>query len=107
MFGRVSNEVLFLYQVFGWVLGINNFLDCFNMCYEVSGIVFKCVIGVGKGMVMFKDFDVVDIIFVFGQNLGINYLCMLNVLCSVVKCGVMIVLFNNLKEVGLQCFVSL
>lgn len=37
IFGWISNEVVFFYQFFVWEYGINNFLDCFNMCYELSG----------------------------------------------------------------------
>lgn len=86
---------------------MNNFFDCLNMCYEVLGVVLIDVVGIGKGMVLFEDFEQVDVIFVFGQNFGINYFWMLVDLCKVVVCGVCVVVFNLLKEKGLQCFVDL
>lgn len=48
------------------MFGINNFFDCLNMCYEVSGVVLGCSVGVGKGSVIFDDFEYVDVIFIFG-----------------------------------------
>ena len=49
--GRASNEVAYLYQLFGRVLGTNNFPDCSNMCHEASGIGMTQSIGIGKGKI--------------------------------------------------------
>lgn len=36
--GCISNEVVFMYQLFVCIFGINNLFDCLNMCYEFSGV---------------------------------------------------------------------
>jgi len=104
--GRASNEVAFLYQLFGRTFGTNNFPDCSNMCHEASGVALKQSIGIGKGTVTMADFDSADCIFVFGQNPGSNHPRMLNTLRKAARRGCKIVAFNNLKEVGLQRFAS-
>ncbi len=102
--GRASNEVAYLYQLFGRVLGTNNFPDCSNMCHEASGIGMSNSIGTGKGTVTIEDFSKADAIFVFGQNPGTNHPRMLGTLREVSKRGAKIVSINNLKERGLQKF---
>ena len=102
--GRASNEVAYLYQLFGRVLGTNNFPDCSNMCHEASGIGMTNSIGVGKGTVTMEDFSQADAIFVFGQNPGTNHPRMLGTLREASKRGAKIVSINNLKERGLQKF---
>lgn len=102
--GRASNEVAYLYQLFGRVLGTNNFPDCSNMCHEASGIGMTKSIGTGKGTVTMDDFSKADAIFVFGQNPGTNHPRMLGMLREASKRGTKIVSINNLKERGLQKF---
>ncbi|KGJ93249.1 FdhF/YdeP family oxidoreductase [Colwellia psychrerythraea] len=102
--GRASNEVAYLYQLFGRVLGTNNFPDCSNMCHEASGIGMTNSIGTGKGTVTIEDFSKADAIFVFGQNPGTNHPRMLGTLREASKRGAKIVSINNLKERGLQKF---
>jgi molybdopterin-dependent oxidoreductase alpha subunit len=102
--GRASNEVAYLYQLFGRVLGTNNFPDCSNMCHEASGIGMKNSLGTGKGTVTMDDFTKADAIFVFGQNPGTNHPRMLGTLREASKRGAKIVSINNLKERGLQKF---
>jgi len=102
--GRASNEVAYLYQLFGRVLGTNNFPDCSNMCHEASGIGMTKSVGIGKGTVTMDDFSVADAIFVFGQNPGTNHPRMLGTLREASKRGAKIVSINNLKERGLQKF---
>ncbi len=100
--GRASNEVAYLYQLFGRVLGTNNFPDCSNMCHEASGVGMTRSLGTGKGTVTMDDFDHADAIFVFGQNPGTNHPRMLGTLRKASKRGATIVSINNLKERGLQ-----
>jgi anaerobic selenocysteine-containing dehydrogenase len=76
--GRASNEAAFMYQLFGRVLGTNNFPDCSNMCHEASGIAMTSSLGTSKGTVTMADFDQADAIFVFGQNPGTNHPRMLS-----------------------------
>lgn len=102
--GRASNEVAYLYQLFGRVLGTNNFPDCSNMCHEASGIGMTNSLGIGKGTVTMDDFSQADAIFVFGQNPGTNHPRMLGTLRKASLRGAKIVSINNLKERGLQKF---
>ncbi len=104
--GRASNEVSYLYQLFGRLLGTNNFPDCSNMCHQASGVALNASIGVGKGTVVLDDFDHADAIFVYGQNPGSNHPRMMNALRKAARNGCKIVTFNNLKEVALERFAS-
>ena len=102
--GRASNEVAYIYQLFGRIFGTNNFPDCSNMCHEASGVGMTRSLGTGKGTVTMDDFDKADAIFVFGQNPGTNHPRMLGTLRKASKRGATIVSINNLKERGLQKF---
>jgi len=102
--GRASNEAAFLYQLFGRLLGTNNFPDCSNMCHEASGYALTSSIGTGKGTVEIDDFEHADAIFVFGQNPGTNHPRMLETLREASKRGASVVSFNTLRERGLERF---
>ncbi len=102
--GRTSNEAAFLYQLFVRQFGTNNLPDCSNMCHESSGLALKEVIGVGKGTVTLKDFDLADTILIIGQNPGTNHPRMLATLQQAARRGVTIVSVNPLAEVGLTRF---
>lgn len=102
--GRASNEAAYLYQLFGRLFGTNNFPDCSNMCHEASGVALTSSIGIGKGTVTLEDFEHADAIFVFGQNPGTNHPRMLDTLRGAIKRGAKVVIFNTLKERGLEKF---
>ncbi|AGB83080.1 molybdopterin-dependent oxidoreductase alpha subunit [Serratia sp. FGI94] len=104
--GRASNEASWLYQLFGRVLGTNNFPDCSNMCHEASGYGMQQSLGVGKGTIHLDDFDQADGIFVFGQNPGTNHPRMLHSLRHAAEHGARIVTFNTLRERGLERFAD-
>ncbi|GLR09240.1 CbbBc protein [Mixta theicola] len=104
--GRASNEASWLYQLFGRMVGTNNFPDCSNMCHEASGSGLKRSIGVGKGTIRLDDFDHADAIFVFGQNPGTNHPRMLHSLRHAADRGAKIVTFNTLRERGLERFAD-
>ncbi|WP_038911373.1 FdhF/YdeP family oxidoreductase [Dickeya dadantii] len=104
--GRASNEASYLYQLFGRMVGTNNFPDCSNMCHEASGTGLKQSIGVGKGTVRLADFEYADAIFVFGQNPGTNHPRMLHSLRHAADRGAHIVAFNTLRERGLERFAN-
>ncbi len=104
--GRTSNEASYLYQLFGRMVGTNNFPDCSNMCHEASGNGLKRSIGVGKGTIHLNDFDQADAIFVFGQNPGTNHPRMLHSLRHAAENGAQIVTFNTLRERGLERFAD-
>ncbi len=104
--GRASNEAAFLYQLFVRLYGTNNFPDCSNMCHEASGVALTEAIGIGKGTVQLEDFEKADSIFVFGQNPGTNHPRMLADLRRATARGAQVVVFNTLKEKGLQRFAD-
>lgn len=104
--GRASNEASWLYQLFGRLMGTNNFPDCSNMCHEASGTGLKRSIGVGKGTIRLDDFEHADAIFVFGQNPGTNHPRMLHSLRHAADQGAKIVTFNTLRERGLERFAD-
>ncbi len=104
--GRTSNEAAFLYQLFVRAYGTNNLPDCSNMCHEPSGVAMTEQIGSGKGSVTLDDFELADAIFVFGQNPGSNHPRMLGELRRAAKRGCRIVVFNPLRERGLQRFTD-
>ena len=104
--GRTSNEAAFMYQVFVREFGTNNFPDCSNMCHEATSVGLPDSIGVGKGTVTLEDFDHADLVFCMGHNPGTNHPRMLSTLRDVSKRGGTIVVFNPLKERGLERFLS-
>ena len=102
--GRTSNEAAFLYQLFAREFGTNNFPDCSNMCHEATSVGLPDSIGVGKGTVTLEDFDHADAIFCIGHNPGTNHPRMLGTLREASKRGCKIVVFNPLRERGLERF---
>lgn len=104
--GRTSNEAAFLYQLFARRFGTNNLPDCSNMCHEPTSQAMPEQIGVGKGTVTLADFESTQAIFIFGQNPGSNHPRMLAELRQAARRGCPIVVFNPLRERGLERFVS-
>lgn len=104
--GRTSNEAAFLYQLFVRQFGTNNLPDCSNMCHEPTSLAMPEQIGVGKGTVTLEDFERSQAIFIFGQNPGSNHPRMLAELRQAARRGCPIVVFNPLRERGLERFVS-
>src|SRR4029077_9727958 len=104
--GRTSNEDAFLYQLFVREYGTNNFPDCSNMCHEATSVGLPQSIGVGKGTVTLEDFDHADAIFCVGHNPGTNHPRMLTTLRAASKRGVPIIVFNPLRERGLERFTA-
>ena len=104
--GRTSNEAAFLYQLFAREFGTNNMPDCSNLCHEASSVGLPQSIGVGKGTVQLADFDCTDLILSFGHNPGTNHPRMLTTLRAARKRGVPLIVFNPLRERGLERFVA-
>lgn len=102
--GRTSNEAAFLYQLFAREYGTNNFPDCSNMCHEATSVGLPHSIGVGKGTVTLEDFDHADAIFCIGHNPGTNHPRMLATLREASRRDCKIVVFNPLRERGLERF---
>ncbi len=104
--GRTSNEAAFLYQLFARLYGTNNLPDCSNLCHEATSVGLPQSIGVGKGTVQLADFELTDAVFSFGHNPGTNHPRMLATLRAVARRGKPIVVFNPLRERGLERFRS-
>ncbi|MEG6509951.1 FdhF/YdeP family oxidoreductase [Methyloligella sp. 2.7D] len=104
--GRTSNEAAFLWQLYGRLIGTNNFPDCSNMCHETTTVALPESIGIGKGTVTLDDWKHCDALFIIGQNPGTNSPRMLAYLHDMAKRGVPIVSFNPLKERGLIRFTD-
>jgi len=104
--GRTSNEAAFLWQLYGRLIGTNNFPDCSNMCHETTSVALPESIGVGKGTVIMEDWEHCDAMFIIGQNPGTNSPRMLGNLHDMAKRGIPIVTFNPLKERALLKFTD-
>lgn len=104
--GRTSNEAAFLYQLFVRMYGTNNFPDCSNLCHEPTSVGLPQSIGAGKGTVSLEDFEHTDLIISIGHNPGTNHPRMLGTLRDAVKRGATILVFNPMKERGLERFQS-
>src|SRR6202171_788353 len=104
--GRAANEAAFLYQLCAREYGTNNFPDCSNMCHEATSVGLPESIGVGKGTVTLEDFDHSDAVFCIGHNPGTNHPRMLTTLREVSRRGAPIIVFNPLRERGLERFTS-
>ena len=102
--GRTSNEAAFLYQLFVREFGTNNLPDCSNMCHEPTSLGMPESIGVGKGTVTLDDFDAADTLLLFGHNPGTNHPRMLGTLQKAARRGARILVFNPLRERGLERF---
>jgi molybdopterin-dependent oxidoreductase alpha subunit len=76
------------------------------MCHEATSVGLPESIGVGKGTVTLEDFDHCDALFCIGHNPGTNHPRMLTTLREVAKRGVPIIVFNPLRERGLERFTS-
>src|SRR5947208_8587729 len=76
------------------------------MCHEATSVGLPESIGVGKGTVTMEDFDHCDALFCIGHNPGTDHPRMLTTLREVSKRGVPIIIFNPLRERGLERFTS-
>ncbi len=104
--GRTSNEAAFLYQLFVREFGTNNLPDCSNMCHEPTSLGMPESIGIGKGTVTLEDFEYADTLLLFGHNPGTNHPRMLGTLREAAKRGCRILVFNPLRERGMERFVN-
>ncbi|WMT91569.1 FdhF/YdeP family oxidoreductase [Pelagibacterium sp. H642] len=104
--GRASLEASYMYQLFARMFGHNNLPDSSNMCHESTSVALPESIGVPVGTVRLEDFDEVDLILFFGQNVGSNSPRMLHQLKDAVERGTTIITFNPLRERGLERFVD-
>ena len=104
--GRASLETSYLYALFARLYGNNNLPDSSNMCHEATGVALRQCIGTAVGTVVLDDFTKTDCIFFFGQNAGVNSPRMLHDLQNAAKRGVPIIVFNPVRERGLERFTN-
>ena len=104
--GRASLETSYMWQLLARRYGNQNLPDSSNMCHESTSVGLKAAIGVPVGTVRLEDFETTDCILHFGQNVATNSPRMLHQLRSARKRGVEIIVFNPLKERGLERFTD-
>lgn len=104
--GRASLETSYMYQLMARLYGNQNLPDSSNMCHESTSVGLKAAIGVPVGTTTLEDFDHTDCILYFGQNVGTNSPRMLHQLRAVHKRGAQIIVFNPLRERGLERFTD-
>jgi molybdopterin-dependent oxidoreductase alpha subunit len=104
--GRASLETSYMYQLMARLYGNQNLPDSSNMCHESTSVGLKTAIGVPVGTTKLEDFDHADCILHFGQNVATNSPRMLHQLRAVHKRGAHIIVFNPLRERGLERFTD-
>ena len=104
--GRASLETSYMYALFARIYGNNNLPDSSNMCHETTSVALKASVGAPVGTTVLDDFEHCDAIFFFGQNVGSNSPRMLHPLQIAARRGVEIVVFNPLRERGLERFTN-
>ena len=104
--GRASLETSYMYSLFARMYGSQNLPDSSNMCHETTSVGLKSAIGSPVATIHFEDYDKCDAIFYFGQNPGTNSPRFLHPLSECAKRGVEIIVFNPLRERGLERFTS-
>ncbi len=104
--GRASLETSYMWQLMARLYGNQNLPDSSNMCHESTSVGLKSAIGVPVGTIRIEDFDSCDCILHFGQNVATNSPRMLHQLRSVHKRGAQIIVFNPLRERGLERFTD-
>jgi len=104
--GRASLETSYIYALFARLYGNNNLPDSSNMCHEATGVALRQCIGTAVGTVVLDDFDKTDGIFFFGQNAGVNSPRMMHDLQKAAQRGVPIIVFNPVRERGLERFTN-
>ena len=104
--GRAALETSYMWQLLARMYGSQNLPDSSNMCHETTSVGLKACIGSAVGTIHLEDYKKCDAIFYFGQNPGTNSPRFLHDLRACAKRGVEIVVFNPLKERGLERFTD-
>ncbi len=104
--GRASLETSFMWALFARMYGCQNLPDSSNMCHETTSVALKQAIGSPVATIQLQDYDACDAIFYFGQNPATNSPRFLHPLRACAKRGVEIIVFNPLKERGLERFTD-
>ncbi len=104
--GRASLETSYMWGLLARMYGSHNLPDSSNMCHETTSVGLKACIGSPVGTIHLTDYEKCDAIFYFGQNPGTNSPRFLSDLRACAKRGVDIVVFNPLRERGLERFTD-
>ena len=104
--GRAALETSYMWQLFARMYGSHNLPDSSNMCHETTSVGLKACIGSPVGTIQLTDYGHCDAIFYFGQNPGSNSPRFLHDLRACAKRGVQIIVFNPLRERGLERFTD-
>jgi molybdopterin-dependent oxidoreductase alpha subunit len=104
--GRGSLEASYMYGLLARLYGNNNLPDSSNMCHEPTSVALPKSIGSPVGTVLLEDFEHTDLLFFFGQNVGSNSPRMLHPLQEARRRGAGIIVFNPLRERGLERFTD-
>jgi molybdopterin-dependent oxidoreductase alpha subunit len=104
--GRASLETSYMWALMARMYGSQNLPDSSNMCHETTSVGLKSAIGSPVGTIHLSDYDSCDMILYFGQNPGVNSPRALHPLRACAKRGVEIIVFNPLKERGLERFTD-
>jgi anaerobic selenocysteine-containing dehydrogenase len=103
---RASLETSYLYALMARMYGANNLPDSSSMCHETTSVALKKLIGVGVGTIVYSDLQKCDATFFFGQNTGSNSPRFLHPLQDIAKRAAPIVVFNPVREKGLEYFMN-
>jgi molybdopterin-dependent oxidoreductase alpha subunit len=104
--GKMSNEASYMYGLMARMYGNNNLPDSSNMCHETTSVALPESIGVPVGTTTLDDFAKTGCILFFGQNASSNSPRMLHPLQEASRRGVPIIVFNPLRERGLESFTN-
>ena len=104
--GRASLETSYIWALLARMYGSHNLPDSSNMCHETTSVGLKACIGSPVGTIHLTDYEKCDAIFYFGQNPGTNSPRFLHDLRACARRGVEIIVFNPLKERGLERFTD-
>jgi len=104
--GRASLEASYMWALYARMYGSQNLPDSSNMCHETTSVGLKSAIGSPVATIHLTDYEHCDAIFYFGQNPGSNSPRFLHNLEACAKRGVEIIVFNPLKERGLERFLN-
>ena len=102
--GRASLETSYAWALFARMYGNNNLPDSSNMCHESTSVGLRQSLGVPVGTCVLDDFRLTDCIFLLGQNAPTNSPRFMHDLQQAARRGVPIVVFNPLREGGLEKF---
>ncbi|MDZ4792099.1 MAG: FdhF/YdeP family oxidoreductase [Hyphomicrobiales bacterium] len=104
--GRAALETSYMFQLFARMYGHNNLPDSSNMCHESTSVGLPESIGVSVGTGTLEDFKHCDLIIHIGQNPGTNSPRILHEFQTVRKRGVGFIVFNPMRERGLERFTN-